>query len=505
MSQTTRRSFIKAGVWTGLGAATLATFNGKSAPAASGLQSTAPSQFAPADFGLTALGKMKTRPSLSIKASHLSLGFETLDRRMFEPEKTYSLVAELGVKWARCQTGWARTETKKGEYDFAWLDDVVDSLLKIGVQPWFSLSYGNKLYTPQSPHEYAVGWVPLNSEEAKQGWVNYTRKIAERFRTRVSHWEIWNESDASNFWQPAKPSPEQYVELVKLSATEIRRFAPNAVIVGGALAYIPRSLDFLEGCLELGLAQYVNRISYHPYRQSPEANYEAEVRAFRSLLARYKPGIELWQGENGCPSRNDGGYALSGYDWNETRQAKWLLRRLLTDLKLNIELTSYLHIVDMHNYVIQSGMSAKVNYKGLLDGQTYKPKPSYFAFRNLCALFDAETKPADFVIRSVGREADDVYTASFVRQGVPVFARWLPVSLQRDTPTQPSAVELWSGKAARMTEPVLVDLLTGQVHKIEQAQFSGGWWKIENLPLTDYPLVITDAALVKSNAMGEVK
>ncbi len=501
MSQPTRRSFIKDSIKTGLGAATLTRIAAPAAQAQSPTSVATQPSFAAADFGLSVIGKVAPRPSLSIKASHLSLGFETLDRRMFAPEKTYGYVAQLGVKWARTQTGWARTETKKSEYDFAWLDGVTDSLLKIGVQPWFSLSYGNRLYTPEAPNEYAVGWVPLNNAEAKQGWVNYAGKIAERFRTRVRHWEIWNESDAAIFWRPGKPNPEHYVELVKLATLEIRKRAPGAVIVGGALAYVPRSLDFLEGCLELGLAQYVDRISYHPYRQAPEANYEAEIRAFRALVKRYKPSLDIWQGENGAPSSNNGCCALAGYDWNETRQAKWLLRRLLTDLKLDIELTSYLHIVDMHNYILENGLIAKVNYKGLLRGKDdYTPKPSYFAYQNLCALFDAETKPADFVIRSVGREADDVYTASFVRQGAPVFARWLPVSLQRDTPVQPSAVELWSGKAARMTEPVLIDLLTGQVYKPEKAQFSGGWWKIENLPLTDYPLVITDAALLKSNA-----
>ncbi len=491
MTQLTRRSLLK----TGLGAAVAAPFasiHADSQTAGSGERPPA------ADFGLPTLGKLAPRAARDIAGSHLSLGFETLDRRMFEPEKTYNYVAQLGVKWARAQTGWARTETKKGEYDFVWLDSVADSLLKIGVQPWFSLSYGNRLYTPEAPNEYAIGWIPLNNDAAKQGWVNYAGKIAERFRTRVRHWEIWNEPNIPQFWQPSTPNAAQYVELVKLAAPEIRKRIPNAVIVGGGLASIPRVLDYLEQCLELGLADHVDRISYHPYRQVPEANYEAEIRAFRSLLARYKPGLELWQGENGAPSRSDGGYALSEFEWNETRQAKWLLRRLLTDLKLKIELTSFLHITDMHNYVGQAGMMAKINYKGLLHGKTYMPKPSYFAYQNLCAMFDAEIKPADFVIRSIGRDADDVYTASFIRAGAPVFARWLPVSLQRDTPAQRSGVELWSGKAAKIAEPILIDLLTAQIYKPEKAQFIGGWWKIEDLPLTDHPLVITDKAVVQS-------
>ena len=43
------------------------------------------------------LGKLKPRPSKSISGSHFSIGFETLDRRMFDPERTYGHLAQLGV------------------------------------------------------------------------------------------------------------------------------------------------------------------------------------------------------------------------------------------------------------------------------------------------------------------------------------------------------------------------------------------------------------------------
>lgn len=482
MTHLTRRALLQAGL-----AASAAPFiHTKSFP-----QTPSPTT----DFGYPAIGKLAPRTSLAIQASPIGIGFETLDRKVFTPEKTYAHLAALGVKWARCQTGWARTERSKGEYDFAWLDGVVDSLLKIGIQPWFNFGYGNKLYTPEAATEYAVGFVPLYTAEARAAWVKYTQTIAERYRTRVRHWEIWNEPNIPNFWQPTKPNPTDYVELVKLTAPEIRKRVPNAVIVGGSMAGMP--IDYFEAALEAGLAQQVDKISYHPYRPVPEANYEAEVRAFRSLLARYKAGVELWQSENGAPSLNGGCCALANFDWNETRQAKWLLRRLLTDLSLKLEYASYFHTVDLVNYTSLDKASTMVNYKGVLRGTDYSPKPSYFALQNVCALFDAETKAADFLIRSGGAPDEQIFTASFIRKGAPIFARWHPVSLQQDKPMQRSTVELWSGKAAKMTEPVLVDLLSGQIYQLEKATFSAGWWKIENLPLTDSPLIITDKALVQ--------
>ena len=49
-------------------------------------------------LGLAVLGKVKPRRAVDIEASPLSVGFETLDRKMFQPERTYEHLAGLGVK-----------------------------------------------------------------------------------------------------------------------------------------------------------------------------------------------------------------------------------------------------------------------------------------------------------------------------------------------------------------------------------------------------------------------
>ncbi len=94
-----------------------------------------PAPSPPFDFKYPAIGRIKPVASKEIEASPPGVGFETLDRMMFEPERAYEQVGRLGVKWARCQTGWARTEREPGQYDFAWLDDIANSLLGQGV--WF--------------------------------------------------------------------------------------------------------------------------------------------------------------------------------------------------------------------------------------------------------------------------------------------------------------------------------------------------------------------------------
>lgn len=127
MNRITRRDFVRGAlVTTGIGLCRRGSGDGDASPPTSRER-------------LPVLGKVAPRSSISIAASPLSIGFETLDRKMFDPERTYAHVARLGVKWARVHTGWCRTERKRGAYDFAWLDQVVDALRRIGVQlstPW---------------------------------------------------------------------------------------------------------------------------------------------------------------------------------------------------------------------------------------------------------------------------------------------------------------------------------------------------------------------------------
>ena len=68
---------------------------------------------------LKKVGNVPSKNSKDVKNSKIGIGFEKLDRDVFDPEKAYERVAELGVKWVRIQSGWQRTERVRGVYDFA--------------------------------------------------------------------------------------------------------------------------------------------------------------------------------------------------------------------------------------------------------------------------------------------------------------------------------------------------------------------------------------------------
>ncbi|MDY0168353.1 MAG: hypothetical protein RBS80_17525 [Thermoguttaceae bacterium] len=452
----------------------------------------------PFDFKYPELGAVKPVASKDIEASPLGVGFETLDRMMFEPDRAYKHVGRLGVKWARCQTGWARTEKTPGEYDFAWLDDVAESLLSEGVKPWFSISYGNRLVSPDAPDWSAVGWAPVFSEEAKAAWLRYTRAISKRYADRITHWEIWNEPNIRTFWQPNEPSPGDYTELVRITAEEIRRNVPGAVIIGGALAGMPTS--YLQQCLEAGLGGLVDKISYHPYRPVPEQNYETTVAEWWKLLAEHNPKLKLWQGENGAPSiggpRSAG--ALSQLPWSEVYQAKWLLRRILLDLLVDCDMTSYFTMVDLAAYNWGRGPSDRTNYKGLLRAEDYTPKPSYFAYQCLCALFDAKTKKLSDQAPTVKdttlapERVQYIRGGCFGRGGTAMHVAWFPSKLPEVIEVHSATVDLPVATDAAIADPVLIDPLSAKVFQLDGVVRGENRLTVKGLPLLDYPLIVTD-------------
>ena len=116
---------------------------------------------------LQKIGHVTPKNAAQVRSSRLGIGFEKLDRDVFDPEKAYDKVAALGVKWVRIQSGWQRTEREKGVYSFAWLDSIVDQLIVRGLRPWICLCYGNGLYDENAAKIFgAVGVPPIFTQES---------------------------------------------------------------------------------------------------------------------------------------------------------------------------------------------------------------------------------------------------------------------------------------------------------------------------------------------------
>ena len=464
---------------------------------------------------LQEFGTLRNFSAHEIEESPISIGFECLDREMFDPEPCYDPLAAAGVKWARCQTGWNRCEVTKGVYTFEWLDDIVDKLLARGIQPWFNVGYGNKLYMTGLYSDAAVGFVPLYfGEETLQAWKNYVRALAEHFKGRIKYFEVWNESNISGFWQPRGADPLEYAKLIKLTADEIRAVIPDALIgaclSGGAFWW---NNSYVLKLLRSGIARDLNFFCVHAYCTQPELNYRQCIAMLRRVLdANGGAHVELWQGEAGFPSWFPENHPRQPYVMeSEHNQAVWMLRRYFLDFALDLKRSSFFQMADMKdNYKMANFTKKHPARHGLLDGKTYMPKLSYTVMRHLTAFFHGGMKSAE--LYCVGRLDDALprperhsrlidialQTNTYVRDGHPFFEYHLAEDMQYGFPGI-APLNVLAEKEPALKEiqnPVLIDMLTGKVYRI------GSWhldkfeefYYFQELPLTDYPLVICDEA-----------
>ena len=443
-------------------------------------------------------GKLRTLSSSEITDSRVSIGFECLDRGLFNPEKCYDLLAKSGVKHARCQTGWAKCEKTKGIYDFKWLDSIVDELLLHGIRPWFNVGFGNPLYMPDVPNETAVGCVPLYyGEEALLAWENYVKALTLHFKDRISYYEIWNEPTIPQFWYPKAPNGAEYARLVNLTASIIKETSQNArTIANISQIYF---FEFLEDMLKHTDKDSIDVLTYHAYSTIPEYRYASGVRQLRKLLDNNGfSHVELWQGEGGYPS-----WAYKGH-WlvkegcnNERAQAIWQLRRYFLDIANHAGRSSFFQMADMWEkpYAKAVEVIDKPAAQGILNGITYTPKQSYHTLTSLATLFSGSIVPSEEYIQ-VSYQADSTLSLlscvsmSYERNGMPVYAYYLPTDV-RDNLTEKrylASVTIYG----KISSPVLIDPYTQDVYAIEGITTSQGLTEYRNLSLMDYPLIITD-------------
>lgn len=435
--------------------------------------------------GFTYLGKVAPRHAWDIQASNWSIGAETMDRDYTIYDNWKEYLGPLGIKKARLQAGWAKTEYQQGHYNFAWLDSIIYDMVGQGVEPWINVSYGNPLYSGGT----RLGAAMPKDSASIAAFAAWAKLLAARYKEVVDEYEIWNEGIHSK-----KNTVEEYADLYVATAEAIRSVQPEAQLLAMAIAGIhPELADaFLAEMQARDKLPLIDQITYHPYRKNPDEVYE-EVLELRAVVNRYDSRISIRQGENGAPSQYRRTKALREYPWTEISQSKWALRRMLGDLGRDIE-TSYFSIVDL-NY------PDEINRKGVLESDTtkkvVKAKPVYYALQYLAAIFDhtLERIP-NYAYTTEGDSSLSLFAYQHQASGQQVLTLWLDGNTPSDSEEYQSIdISVPSGK---FKEVVWVDVRTGEVRKIpeESIRRRGSQYIFNGIPIYDSPILIADKSLI---------
>jgi len=464
------------------------------------------------ESGLQCLGQLRVRSSQDIGGSRWGVSCCWIaDEHPLSVEQRLDHLSAVGAKWALLVPDWNRIEQQKGKYDWNTpahrLDDVVNGLVRRKIAPIIQIYGGNRLYMQAAPdannRPLADAAKLLDDPAVRQAWHRFVETMVRRYRAHVKVWEIWNEPNGEWFW--ATPTTvQQYGRMVKEVAAIIKRAQPDAVILAGSTANVP--LDYLEKFLASEGARSFDHWSVHPYGELPEARDKA-IRAVQELLRARGKSPMLWQSECGFPSSADtGGWGFGG-PWDETKHAKWLLRRLLSDARLGMPVSIYFVLHDYPAQLEAGSDKGKmgINRKGLYRHGSWERKPAGDAFAHLSSLLDNRFElapaapPAAFEITANGSQPapklETIKTCLLKHKpdGQPALVYWLGVPME--TKFRPARVTV-TLPGATIAQPVLVDLLDGNVYALPR-ETQPGQNKFENLPLADSPLVLCSRAAVE--------
>jgi hypothetical protein len=240
-------------------------------------------------------------------------------------------------------TGWGQIETSPGRYSWAQLDEAVanaeehgvtDILLVLGTTPAWN---AKRIDTGDYPAPGAA-----SAPKDLDAWDEYVAAVVDRYRGRISSYQIWNEASLSMFWDG---TPRQMAELTDRAYRIIKDVDPGATVVAASTtvrlegAFDRFFVRYLEALRDLDWP--VDAFSAHLYPASrattdERATFIAQVTD--ALAAVGAPDLPVWDTELN--------YGLAGPGSENPRQAivgsrarDWVVETTMDSLALGISRT----------------------------------------------------------------------------------------------------------------------------------------------------------------------
>ena len=276
-------------------------------------------------------------------------------------------------------------------YNWQYVDELYDKMLKSGVKPFVELSvFPKEIAGSQATQFWWKAHVAAPAEMSKWGdmMTGFAKHLIERFGIEeVSTWyfEVWNEPDQRTWWEGTKA---QYFDLYKTTVNAIKAVSPRLRVGGPATGSFsadgkgPWIEEFLAYCATEKLA--VDFVSLHPY--PTEGGMAREIDAtFKDL-----------QWLNGVVRKSAFPQAeIHATEWSSSANARDAMHDNMPAaayiIKVNadsIGLVNSLAYTSFTDGYDETGTGdAFHGGVGLLNNQTI-PKPSFHAYRMLHLLGD---------------------------------------------------------------------------------------------------------------------
>lgn len=285
-------------------------------------------------------------------------------------DKVVNIIKSIGLNSLRDDFRWSLVEKEKGKLIIPQkLDQYLGNALGSKIESLMIFDYGNRFYD---------GGKKPTSLEGISAFARFSAFSAKQLKGQVKWFEIWNEWDSS----ADKPvTADSYFELLKSVAPAIKENNYEAIVLAGTVSPTGMLNGWAERLVYLGVLEYIDGISIHPYFHCEKDNRPEAwiyfVREFSKRLNKANGGkvVPLYITEMGWPS-NKGACGTP-----PEKVAQYLARALL--LVRTVPEIKGFWWYDLRND--GKNIEEREHNFGLLD-YNYVPKPAYYSLRDIAPL-----------------------------------------------------------------------------------------------------------------------
>ena len=215
------------------------------------------------------------------------------EHEYWKKEKTLEMARDAGIVWIKQHFPWELVEqSEKGNfYDQTWkvsawqrFDEIVDLAEKFDLK--LIARVDRSPLWAQKP-DAQPEWPPAKFED----YGDFMAVLAERYKGRISHYQLWNEPNLAREWGSA-PDPKSYVDLLRVGYERLKEVDPDIRVLMAPLAITlersPRAmveLDYLDQMYQHGVFDYFDIMSANAYglEYPPTAEPDPDVLNFRRV------------------------------------------------------------------------------------------------------------------------------------------------------------------------------------------------------------------------------
>lgn len=184
---------------------------------------------------------------------------------------------------------WRDIEPQPGVWDWAQSDRILGEIerrglrlvIRLGQAPTWARMPGAELARDAPPAELS-------------NFGDYCAAVAQRYRGRISAYQIWNEPNLSREWGDKRPDPAGYVQLLAVCSSAIRAADPAAILISAGLAPTGNHDDaalpddiYFDQMYRNGFQRYIDVVGLHaPGYAPPEIGPDDEAAAQRWFTFR---------------------------------------------------------------------------------------------------------------------------------------------------------------------------------------------------------------------------